>query len=78
MACVLDNVEAVLTQAGSSLVNLCHARVYLTHAEDFAGFNEVYRARLAGRGVPARTTVVTTLVTPPEVRIEMDVIAEIE
>lgn len=66
-----------MLQAGSSLAKLCHARVYLTRVEDFAAFNQVYRARLGDYGFPARTTVVTTLVTPPDIRIEMDAIAEI-
>lgn len=75
--CVLDNVEAVLMQAGSSLARLCRVNVYLTHLEDFAGFNDAYRARLK-HGLPARTTLVTALVTPPDVRIEIDAVGEIE
>lgn len=76
--CVLDNVEAVLMQAGSSLARLCRVNVYLTHLEDFAGFNSAYRARLKEHGLPARTTLVTALVTPPDVRIEIDAVGEIE
>jgi 2-iminobutanoate/2-iminopropanoate deaminase len=78
VACVLNNVEAVLSEAGSSLAKLCSVRVYLTHPEDFAAFNDFYRARLGKHGFPARTTLVTSLVTPPEVRIEVDVVAELE
>lgn len=73
--CTLDNLEAVLMQAGSSLAKLCSVRVYLTHLDDFAGFNNAYRARLGSQGFPARTTLVTALVTPAEVRIEIDAIA---
>jgi 2-iminobutanoate/2-iminopropanoate deaminase len=75
--CTLDNVEAILVRAGSSLARLCRVNVYLTHREDFADFNDAYRARFKGQGLPARTTLVTALVTPPEVRIEIDAIGEI-
>lgn len=75
--CTLDNLEAVLVEAGSSLAKLCSVRVYLTHLEDFGAFNDAYRARLGKQGFPARTTLVTALVTPPEVRIEIDAIAEL-
>ncbi len=75
--CTLDNLEAVLVHAGSSLAKLCSVRVYLTHLEDFAEFNNAYRARLGNHGFPARTTLVTALVTPPSVRIEIDAIAEL-
>ncbi len=74
---VLDNLEAVLSEAGSSLANLCSVRVYLTHLDDFAAFNSAYRARLGNHGFPARTTLVSSLMTPPEVRIEVDAIAEL-
>ena len=75
--CTLDNVEAILVRAGSSLARLCRVNVYLTHREDFADFNDAYRARFKGQGLPARTTLITALVTPPEVRIEIDAIGEI-
>jgi 2-iminobutanoate/2-iminopropanoate deaminase len=75
--CVLDNVETVLVRAGSSLARLCRVNVYLTHREDFADFNDAYRARLKGQGLPARTTLITSLVTPPDIRIEIDAIGEI-
>lgn len=73
----LDNLEAVLNEAGSSLAKLCSVRVYLTHLDDFAAFNSAYRARLGKHGFPARTTLVSSLVTPPQVRIELDAIAEL-
>jgi len=75
--CVFDNLETILVRAGSSLARLCRVNVYLTHREDFADFNDAYRARLEDHGLPARTTLITELVTPPEVRIEIDAIGEI-
>lgn len=76
--CTLDNLETVLAAAGSSLDRLCRTNIYLTHPEDFSIFNQAYRARLGKNAMPARTTIVTSLVTPPEVRIEIDAVAEIE
>lgn len=78
VACVLDNLEAVLNAAGTSLSRLCSVRAYLTHLDDFPVFNQAYRARVGDHGFPARTTLVAGLVTPPEVRIEIDAIAELE
>ena len=77
VAGVLDNLEAVLKEAGSSLAQLCRVGVYLTYADDFGEFNEAFRARLEKHGFPARTTLVGALVTPPKVRIEIDAIAEL-
>jgi enamine deaminase RidA (YjgF/YER057c/UK114 family) len=73
----MDNLEAILAAAGTSLAGLCKVNAYLTHAEDFAGFNAAYRKRLRSDGLPARATVVTALVTPPDVRIEIEAVAEI-
>jgi 2-iminobutanoate/2-iminopropanoate deaminase len=75
--CVFDNLETILVRAGSSLARLCRVNVYLTRREDFADFNDAYRARFKGQGLPARTTLITELVTPPEVRIEIDAVGEI-
>ncbi len=75
--CVFDNLETILVRAGSSLARLCRVNVYLTRREDFADFNDAYRARFMGQGLPARTTLITELVTPPEVRIEIDAVGEI-
>lgn len=73
----MDNLEAILKAAGASLASLCRVNVYLTHADDFAGFNAAYRKRLGSGGLPARATVVTALVTPPDVRVEIEAVAEI-
>ncbi len=77
VACVLDNLEAILVAAGTSLASLCKVNAYRTRAEDFDGFNNAYRKRLGSGALPARVTGVTALVTPPDVRIEIDAVAEI-
>ena len=53
---VLDNLEAVLDAAGSSLAQLLQVRVYIVNVDDWATFNELYAQRL-GAHRPARAVV---------------------
>ncbi|MFP5205323.1 MAG: RidA family protein [Acidobacteriota bacterium] len=74
---VLENLQAILEEAGSSLDRVVKATVYLKSMDDFAAMNAVYDAYL-GRGgeePPARTTVEVSRL-PKNVLIEIDVIAE--
>ena len=73
-ACI-ENVKAILEEAGSSLEKVIDVTVFLTDIEhDFAAFNRVYGDYLSAIG-PTRTTVgVVALPTP--ISIEMKVIAE--
>ena len=52
---VLSNLEAILTEAGSSLDRIVKTTVFLQSLDDFAGMNEVY-ARRVGSVPPARST----------------------
>lgn len=65
---VIENVTAVLEEAGSSLKDVVDIQVYLTDMKrDFAKFNQVYGCFFGGEGGPSptRTTVeVTSLPTP--------------
>lgn len=65
---VLENIEAVLDEAGSSLRDVVDVQVYLTNMKrDFKTFNEVYGQYFGYEGGPSptRTTVeVTALPTP--------------
>ena len=72
-ACI-ENVKAILEDAGSSLEKVIDVAVYLTDMEgDFAKFNEVY-AEYFGTIQPTRTTVgVDSLPTP--ISVELKVIA---
>jgi len=58
---VLENLDATLKAAGSSLANAASVQVYLKNAADFAAMNEVYRTFWKA-DPPARTTVVADLV----------------
>ncbi|HEV3404011.1 MAG TPA: Rid family detoxifying hydrolase [Gaiellaceae bacterium] len=53
---VLQNLKAILEEAGSGLDKLVKTTVFLTDLGDFRGMNEVY-ARLVGERPPARATV---------------------
>jgi 2-iminobutanoate/2-iminopropanoate deaminase len=72
---VLQNIAAVLDEAGSSFRHVVKTTVFLVNMEDFAGMNEIY-AGAFGEHRPARSTVaVKTL--PKNVLVEIDVIARL-
>ena len=70
----IENVKAILEDAGSSLEKVIDVTVFLTDIErDFAAFNRVYADYFGAIG-PTRTTVgVVALPTP--ISIELKVIA---
>lgn len=72
-ACI-ENIRAILEEAGSSLEKVVDVTVYLTNMKrDFAAFNEVY-AEYFGTIQPTRTTVgVDSLPTP--IAVELKVVA---
>jgi 2-iminobutanoate/2-iminopropanoate deaminase len=70
---VLNNLQAVLEAAGTSLERVVKTTVYLADMNDFAEMNEVY-ATFFGANRPARSTVQAARL-PRDVRVEIDVIA---
>ena len=52
----MDNLEAILTEAGSSLERIVKTTVFLASLNDFQGMNEVYAGRI-GETPPARSTI---------------------
>lgn len=55
---VIDNLEAILKEAGSSLDKVVQVNVYLKHFKaDYAQMNEVYMKRFTSKVPPARVTV---------------------
>jgi 2-iminobutanoate/2-iminopropanoate deaminase len=52
-----DNLERVLTSAGSDLAHLLQVTVYLADLGEFEAYNEAYLGCLSGRPLPPRTTV---------------------
>lgn len=67
---VLDNLEAILSAAGSSLDHVAKTEVYLKEMGDFAAMNEVYANKFSGPIKPARVTVEVS-------RLPKDVLVEI-
>jgi len=51
---VIDNIEAVLKEAGSSLSRVVRCDVFLADMSDFKGMNEVYASKFTGDTKPAR------------------------
>jgi 2-iminobutanoate/2-iminopropanoate deaminase len=52
----IDNLEAILTEAGSGLERIVKTTVFLASLDDFQGMNEVYAGRI-GESPPARSTI---------------------
>lgn len=70
---VMENLKAVLTEAGSSFDNVVKTSIYLIDMGDFATVNEIY-AEYFSAAPPARETVaVKTL--PKNALVEISVIA---
>jgi 2-iminobutanoate/2-iminopropanoate deaminase len=69
----LDNLQAILLAAGSSLREVVRIGVYLADLKDFDAMNEVFR-KYFPEDPPARTTVGANL---PKVKIEIDCIARL-
>lgn len=73
---VLNNIKAILEQAGSSLSKVVKTTVYLKDMNDFASMNEVY-AEFFRSDFPARTTVEVARL-PKDVKVEIEAIAVVE
>jgi len=70
---ILDNFEAVLMAAGSSLAQTVKLTVYLTQMSDFEALNQVLAERFP-ENPPARA-VVQVSALPKGASVEMDLIA---
>lgn len=70
---VLDNLGAVLDQAGCSFADVVKTTVYLVEMNDFAAVNAVYEERF-GESKPARSTVAVAAL-PKGARVEIDCVA---
>lgn len=54
---VIDNIEAILKTAGSSLKNVVRTDVFLIDLKEFPKMNEIYAQRFNGPVLPARQTI---------------------
>lgn len=69
----LENVKAVLEEAGSSMDKVLKSTVYLTDIADFAAVNEVY-ARYFAAPFPARSAFAVKAL-PLGAKVEIEVVA---
>jgi len=74
---VLENLKAILTEAGFNLSQVIKTTVFLQSMSDFAAMNAVYAQYLAPEGVtaPARTTVQVAGL-PKGALVEIEIIAK--
>ena len=70
---VLEQLEARLKDAGSSMEKVLKVNVYLSDPKDFAGMNEVFKGKF-GPEPPVRTTIAAAWV-PGDSLVEIDCIA---
>lgn len=68
----LENVKAILEEAGTSLDKVIKTTVFVKDMGDFAAVNEVY-AKYFDKDMPARSCVQVTL--PKDALVEIEVIA---
>jgi 2-iminobutanoate/2-iminopropanoate deaminase len=70
---VLENLKAILEEAGSSLDKVVKTTIYLKSMEDFGAMNDVYKEYFT-KSFPARVTVAVSSL-PRDVDVEIDAIA---
>jgi 2-iminobutanoate/2-iminopropanoate deaminase len=69
-----QNIAAILADAGMSLADVVKITVFLTSADEIAGFRAA-RDRMTGEHRPASTLVVVSRLARPEWRVEIEVLA---
>jgi enamine deaminase RidA (YjgF/YER057c/UK114 family) len=73
---VLDEIQAELENAGSSMDKVLQCRVFLADLKDYAGMNKMFKGRF-GDAPPVRTTIAAAGGIPGNSLVEIDVIAYI-
>ncbi len=73
---VLENIKAVLAEAGLTFAHVVKTTVFLKSMGDFAAMNAIYERYLAPEGVvpPARSTVAVAAL-PKDALVEIEVLA---
>jgi len=75
-AAVLDNINDILSECGSSIKDVIDVTTFLVNMNDFGGYNEVYGQYFDFDG-PTRTTVAVHQLPHPHLLIEIKVVAYI-
>jgi len=73
-AAVLDNIDSILQEAGSSIKDVIDVTTFLVNMNDFGGYNETY-GKYFGYDGPTRTTVAVHQLPHPYLLIEIKAIA---
>lgn len=73
---VLENIGAILEEAGTSFDNVVRAGVFMLEMDSFGEMNEVYQEYMS-EPYPARTAVKAEMANP-DFLVEIDVVAAIE
>lgn len=73
---VLENVEAILDAAGSSMNDVVKMTVFLTDIKHFDEFNEAYRA-FFNEPFPARSAIGIAALAIEDIDIEIEAIAAV-
>lgn len=71
---VLDKIDKLLAQAGTSKANLLQAQIWITDMRNFKAMNEVWDAWVDPENPPARACV-ASLLARPELLVEIMVVA---
>ena len=72
---VLENIKAILDEAGSDFLKVLKVTVFLRNMNEFTAMNEIY-AEYFTESRPARSTVEVARL-PKGASVEMDIIAEL-
>lgn len=73
-AAVLDNIDSILKEAGSSIKDVVDVTTFLVNMNDFGGYNETYGKYFDYDG-PTRTTVAVHQLPHPHLLIEIKAVA---
>ena len=71
----MDNLGAVLQEAGLGYEDVVKASVFLTDVDDFAAMNRIYASYFSADGAPPARTTVQVAAIPTGALIEIDFIA---
>ena len=70
---VIENIKAILTEAGLDFSNIVKAQIFLKDLGDFAVVNEIYSSYFTGN-YPARDTIQVAAL-PKNVNVEISIVA---
>lgn len=72
---VMDNLGAVLKEAGLGFGNVVKTTIYMVDLAEFTKVNEIYGSYFPAGGVPPARSTVQVAALPRGARIEIDVVA---